>query len=67
MKIAITGEPGDFQVWAMLDDDDFNSDPCNRGESFVIGSGETIEAARFDAIGDLEAAIEQVAHAKVQP
>lgn len=60
MKIAVTGNPGDFAVWAMLDDDDFNQDPTNRGESFVIGGGETLEDAFAKAKKDLQRALDDV-------
>ncbi len=35
----------DVSVWAMLDDDDFNGRPEQRGESFVIGQGESLPEA----------------------
>ena len=68
MKIAVTGETNDYQVWAMLDDSDYNDDPANRGESFVIGEGGTLvealaaaKAALEKAVGDVEVMLHDAA------
>jgi hypothetical protein len=45
----------------MLDDPDYNANPTERGESFVIGSGSTIPEAVAAAQVELEAALGELA------
>lgn len=61
MKIAVTTEPGEVYVWAMLDDEDYNREPADRTESFIIGMGSTPREALADARLALEAALGDVA------
>ena len=61
MKLALTGREGDYSVWAMLDDPDFHDDPTQREESFVIGTGATVEEALADARKELLDAADTVA------
>lgn len=60
MKLAIDDHEGEFFVWAMLDDPDYNRQPRDRGESFIIGSGDTAAAAIVDALTTLELATQQL-------
>jgi hypothetical protein len=59
IKLAITrdDQDGTFFVWAMLDDSAFNSDPTNRGESFIVGGGDTL----LDALADAEREFDRAA------
>lgn len=58
IKLALMAvAPDDIHVWAMLDDNDHNQNPSQRGESFVIGSGETLREAFRAAKQDLEKAL----------
>ncbi len=61
MTLAITQHQGEFHVWAMLDDADFNPNPTDRGESFIVGSGATVIEALTDAQRELERAAGDVA------
>jgi hypothetical protein len=54
MKLAITENEGEFAVWAMLDDADFNPDPTKRHESFIVGIGPTVVDALQDAERELD-------------
>lgn len=61
IKIAVTTTAsGEHAVWVMLDDNDFNPDPANRGESFIIGAGETLSEALLQARVELEGALNHV-------
>jgi hypothetical protein len=54
MRITIVEEHGDAEVWASLVDDDIP--PHRQNESFIIGAGETRNAAIDGAIAELDAA-----------
>lgn len=60
MKVVVRGGPGDYVVWAMLDDDDLPDKPEFRSESFVIGGGATIGQAIDSARSDLNDALLQL-------
>jgi hypothetical protein len=61
LKVVLARDFGGdgFVVWAMLDDPDYNGQPQDRGESFVIGQGATPAEAVDEAIRDLKRAWEQ--------
>ena len=61
IKIAATLEYGVYVVWCMLDDDDANSDPRERGESFVIAEGATLPIALDLARKELERVAGEIA------
>lgn len=67
IKLAATRDLDAFQVWAMLDDKDFNGNPVERGESFVIGEGATLGAALEDAKQELERAVGVIATIQSDP
>lgn len=64
MKITIIERPGDVCVWASLPE----SEPPDTNESFVIGGGETKDAAIRDALATLDTAskeLERMAGSKI--
>jgi hypothetical protein len=58
VRITITEKPGDVQVWASLEG--AVGDPASITESFVIGSGESRDAAVRSALEELDAASKEL-------
>jgi len=58
VRITIVEKPGDVQVWASLAA--AGGDPTSISESFVIGCGESRDAAVRSALEELDAASKEL-------